>query len=801
MYAVDWNQARENVISGAAWLGGAGAVGGEVTEQLRKPTAMICSSRGAERTALAGGRKKRDETLLDMIRETVAKGGIVLIPTDSSARVIELAYLLEHAWVTAHSKSNNADELRSAKLYLAARSIGTTMRYARSMLEWMDESVVREFESRGGAESGQQQSKSNERQDGGRGGNDEKDGHNQSKSTGVFDFRYLQLIEKRKDMERVLRQSTKSADKGQRLGTVILASDTSLQWGFSKEVLKRIASDSCNLLVLTERFEEWTDIPPKGQLQPTQTIWSWFTGHDDSQLGGQLRISGAGREVEVLDARRAPLEGNELLIYQQYLATRHQLHTSIPSSSYVAADAVAESDDESSASESTASNESVSNQQGKALNTSMTVVHSGRNKLHLSNEELGINVLIRRNGIYDFTVRGKKGREKMFPFVARRRRNDEFGEVIRPEEYLKAEERDEADGQDLRTSDSSKTQPQAALGRKRRWEDTGLQEPSGARGPSKRALKQKPSGLGKSAGQANKRDSEDDVGRSDNEDDIEDSDTDEAQEATGPSKVITTTAKIQVNLDIAYVDFAGIHDKRSLQMLIPLIGPRKLVLIEGSKNETLSLATDCRRLLSGTGEVYTPTNGMTVDASVDTHAWAVKLSDGLVRRLQWQAVKGLGVVHIHGLLRAPDSSLLDGDEQKVSKKLKTSQAGKGTSDQIASLPSETQDDDNMPTLDVVPIDMAATTRAVTQSLHVGDLRLADLKRVLQGSGHSAEFIGEGTLLVDGFVAVRKTGIGMIEVEGDIGPLSGSDAETGWVEEDFESVRRKIYEGLAVVAGG
>jgi hypothetical protein len=35
VYAVDWNLVRENVLSGAAWLGGAGAGGGEVIEQLR----------------------------------------------------------------------------------------------------------------------------------------------------------------------------------------------------------------------------------------------------------------------------------------------------------------------------------------------------------------------------------------------------------------------------------------------------------------------------------------------------------------------------------------------------------------------------------------------------------------------------------------------------------------------------------------------------------------------------------------------------------------------------------------------
>ena len=74
VYAVDWNQAKENVLSGAAWLGGAGG-GAEVIEQLRRPTALVCSTKGADRSHLAGGRKKRDDALLALINQTISNGG------------------------------------------------------------------------------------------------------------------------------------------------------------------------------------------------------------------------------------------------------------------------------------------------------------------------------------------------------------------------------------------------------------------------------------------------------------------------------------------------------------------------------------------------------------------------------------------------------------------------------------------------------------------------------------------------------------------------------------------------------
>jgi cleavage and polyadenylation specificity factor subunit 2 len=105
----------------------------------------------------------------------------------------------------------------------------------------------------------------------------------------------------------------------------------------------------------------------------------------------------------------------------------------------------------------------------------------------------------------------------------------------------------------------------------------------------------------------------------------------------------------------------------------------------------------------------------------------------------------------------------------------------------------------VPTLDIVPASMASATRSVAQPLHVGDLRLADLRKIMVSSGYTAEFRGEGTLLIDGSVAVRKLGTGRIEVEGiEPAPSTSTKMQRGGI---FYVVKRKIYEGLAVVAGG
>ena len=63
------------------------------------------------------------------------------------------------------------------------------------------------------------------------------------------------------------------------------------------------------------------------------------------------------------------------------------------------------------------------------------------------------------------------------------------------------------------------------------------------------------------------------------------------------------------------------------------------------------------------------------------------------------------------------------------------------------------------------------------------------------AGHNAEFRGEGTLLVDGMIAVRKLGSGKIIVEG--APVNSLTRNS----DSFTQVKQRIYERLAVVAAG
>lgn len=752
VYAVDWNQAREHVLSGAAWLGGPGTGGAEVLEQLRRPTAMVCSTKGTELVKVARPPSKRDEALMALIRETISNGGSVLIPSDSSARILELAYLLEETWQQESLASGNGG-LKDAKIYLASRTGGATMRYVRSMLEWMEEGIVKEFEAASGAADQEKKNKGSKDED--------------RNAKVPFDFKHITLLERKSRVTRMLNSD------GPR---VILASDSTLEWGFSKDAIKTLASDKKNLIILTERGGNIGS--KKGLGRYLWDLWNernTSPAQDTPPLDVMATI---GQGVPVNNSRAVPLEGDEVLLYQQYLAGQRQRQTTIGMGGDAGAmlESAADVVDDNSSTESESSEGSGDGFRGKALNATVALQHA-RNRLAMTDAELGVNVLIRRKNIYDYEVQGKKGKERAFPFQAKKRRADDFGELVRPEDFAKAEEEDNIAGETLRGEDIKK---ENAVGQKRRWNDHNNVADSKPSGGQRRRREQ-----GRQPGSDG----------TDSDSELED----DSNKVDGPSKVIIEAQSIILQCRLAFIDFSGLHDRRTIQQLLPLIRPRKLILIGGEEAETNELADISRKVLGANTEttnavdVFTPNTGVMIDASVDTNAWTVKLSRNMVRNLRWQNVRGMGVVAITGRLAA--ASL---ESEPTGKSEEDTPAKKKAKIDAPAVPVSSQDSsDTTPVLDVVPANMATAVRSVAQPFHVGDLRLADLRKLMNANGMQAEFRGEGILVINGTVSVKKTATGQIEIDGgaygNMDPRS-SDAAT------FYRVRRQIYEGLAVVSG-
>ncbi|OLL26408.1 Cleavage factor two protein 2 [Neolecta irregularis DAH-3] len=250
-----------------------------------------------------------------------------------------------------------------------------------------------------------------------------------------------------------------------------------------------------------------------------------------------------------------------------------------------------------------------------------------------------------------------------FPYLEKRRRFDDYGEIIRSEEFVRHE------------IEETSTAIKFKQGEKRKWE--------------------------------------------------------EVQEV--PVKLVLETSSVDLRLRIAMVDFEGIHDERSLKMILPMVNPRKLILCRASREEIDALEVD------GLRDVFRPLDGQTVDVSGEITSWSVNLDDNIL--VNWQRFEQFSI--------SPLSAILS----------------------LSSQP---------PVLQQSPINASGP------AMFVGDVRLPVLRRGLLSDGFQAEFSGDGTIIADGEVIVRKEDQGRVVIEGVGG------------RRKFWDVRKLVYEGLAGV---
>jgi cleavage and polyadenylation specificity factor subunit 2 len=654
------------------------------------------------------------------------------------------------------------------------------------MLEWMDDGVVRNAEAamtRG-------------------------EGH--GNVTNPLDWTYVKQIERKSQVERALARNKPC---------VMLASDASLEWGFSAQTLQALASDPKNLVILTEEIST----VQAGRKGVGKQLWDFYhsqNGHQSAQSGAKL-VDTDGFSIDLREATTETLNADENQIYQQYLARQRQIHSTLQGDNTLNDNTAADlGDDQASESSESSDDDEDTEHQGRAFNVSAQLTQ-GKRKVGLTESELGVNVLLRGKSVHDYDVRNKRGREKMFPFMAHRNRKDDFGEVIKPEDYLRAEERDDVDGVDMKDGQTT-GQDGAAVGQKRKWDETA--SGPGQRGRREKLQNKKPkleppvrrepddidALIARATGEAGSGGAQA-LANGDAEDDSNESDESEYEPeesgSDGPQKLVFTTQSLKLNLRIAYVDFSGLYRLTDLQGLISRINPRKLIVTAGDAQETQLLADTCKAVENGSavGEVFTPVVGETVDASVDTNAWTVKLTRQLVKRLHW---KELGtdkpsIAAVSGRLgtQTVEESVKTADEDgSLKKKLKLAKVEQNATSDPSSEATA------IPILDLLGPQHQTHQRAA-QPVHVGDLRLQDIRAAIQAYGHEAELRGGGTLLVDNAVIVRKSPTtGGIEIEAanaGIGmPAFRMRRRDGGLETDgtFYAVRRAIYERLAVVAG-
>lgn len=195
VYAVDWNHARDEHLNGCSLF-----TGGQVPEALSRPSLLITDAFNARLGTVP--RSRRNATLFESISSTIKGDGSILIPVDSSSRVLEICELLEVHWAA------NPD-INQVPIYFLSHSNTKTIGYAKSMLEWMSEKMINSYGSSGG----------------------------------LFDFKYVRMLSKASHVS-MLPPGPK----------IILATSPDLDNGYSQQVLRDgFAANPANLVILMQQ--------------------------------------------------------------------------------------------------------------------------------------------------------------------------------------------------------------------------------------------------------------------------------------------------------------------------------------------------------------------------------------------------------------------------------------------------------------------------------------------------------------------------------------------------------------------
>ena len=96
---------------------------------------------------------------------------------------------------------------------------------------------------------------------------------------------------------------------------------------------------------------------------------------------------------------------------------------------------------------------------------------------------------------------------------------------------------------------------------------------------------------------------------------------------------------LQVRCKILVTDMEGKADGRALRSILPLIEPKKLVLINGDVEATQDLASALQSATLASNDIFSPSVGESVKIADVTKSFSVRLDDSLMTALALRKVR------------------------------------------------------------------------------------------------------------------------------------------------------------------
>ena len=239
LYAVDFNHKKEKHLDGVAFGGGL------------KPTVLITDTYNV--SIRHQPRPKREEQMLEKILTHLRNNGNVLLPVDTTGRVLELLLFLEQEWKKRRLTYN---------IVWANPIVYSISRHVQTHLEFMEEGLNREFSQH---------------------------------RTNPFNFKHVKLADNLTDVRET------------RDPKIILCSSGTLEYGFARELFVDFVQHKRNLVLLTDRSMLESSLTRKlynavsqhrelAFLDLSTSSWQYFEGEELERWKHQESERGAAEE-------------------------------------------------------------------------------------------------------------------------------------------------------------------------------------------------------------------------------------------------------------------------------------------------------------------------------------------------------------------------------------------------------------------------------------------------------------------------------------------------------------------------
>ncbi|KAF8639809.1 hypothetical protein AX17_001068 [Amanita inopinata Kibby_2008] len=578
LYAVNLNHMRERHLDGTVLIRQAA---GGIFEPLARPDLLITDADRA--SVITSRRKDRDAALIDTITATLTSRSSLLLPCDSSTRVLELLVLLDQHW--------NYSKLKFPICFLS-RTGREMLTHVRSMMEWLGGTISREDVGEENTSGRQNQNFKRKRDD---------EGDEDALGALSLRFRHLEFFPN----PQALLQTYSSKDP-----KLILAVPASLSHGPSRHLFADFAAVPDNVVLLTGRgeqgtlgrilFDKWNDS------QRPDDKW------DRGKLGSNVMMDGV---LKLQLKHKVPLQGAELdafLEKERALREKEAAHQATLARNQRMLEA--DEDESESESESDADEEDEVRQalRGDTDDTEMSgsldvggesSARRKKNGKGVDEADWGLDGdegLTKQLLSYDIYLKGnvskstsffktagtQSQRFRMFPYVEKKRRVDEYGETIDVGMWLRKGKVFEEQAED----DEMKDQ-------KRR---------SQAEEEAKKTTREP------------------------------------------PSKYVSSVVEVQMASRLLFVDMEGLNDGRAVKTIVPQVNPRKMIIVHASPSSTDTLIESCANIRAMTKDIYAPAVGESIQIGQQTNSFSISISDELLASLRMSRFEDNEVGYVTG---------------------------------------------------------------------------------------------------------------------------------------------------------